>query len=598
MSGRLRSMLGRVPAVAGPLPLGPVSVPPREPVVAKLGWRQISGPLFRKYILLFVAVVGVLLVSNEVFELLFFYSEYKASLVRIQTELADSAAGKIEQFIRDIESQFGWTTQLPWSAGTLEQRRFDGLRLLRQVPAITELAQLDSDGVEQLRVSRLAMDVVGSKANLSKEPKFAEAVANKKYYGPVYFYRESEPYMTLSLAGTRRDAGVSVAEVNLKLIWDVINNIKVGINGKAYLIDANGRLIAHPDISLVLRNTDMTILPQVAAARAGVEADSSEAEEAVDLQGRKVLTVHAPVQPLGWLVFVELPVDEAYASLYQSIRRSTLLLIAGLCLAVLSGVFLARPIVVPIQALRAGAARIGAGDLAQRISVKTGDELELLGDQFNSMASRLQESYADLERKVEVRTQELGQSVEELRALGEVGQAVNSTLDIDTVLSTIVSRAVDISGTDAGAIYVFDDATAEFKLAAAFGMSQAMIDAISEQHVGLNDSHIGPATQRREPVQVTDLNDEPATPLNKIVVEAGFRALLVVPLLRPTPSSACWWCGAASRARFRSRRSGYSKLSPHNRCWRSRMRACSMKSRKRGASSKWRVNTSPNSSPT
>src|SRR5207237_928221 len=125
-----------------------------------------------------------------------------------------------------IESQVGWTTQPPWSAGTIDQRRFDGLRLLRQVPAITELAQLDSAGKEQLKVSRLAMDVVASQGDMSSEPKFAEAVAKKVYYGPVYFRRESEPYMMLALAGTRRDAGVSVAEVNLKLIWDVITAIK------------------------------------------------------------------------------------------------------------------------------------------------------------------------------------------------------------------------------------------------------------------------------------------------------------------------------------------------------------------------------------
>ena len=162
------------------------------------------------------------------FEIWFSYQEHKAALIRIQREQAEAAAAKIGQFVKEIEGQLGWTTQLPWSASTLEQRRFDALRLLRQVPAITELSQLDATGKEQLRVSRLAMDVVGSGLDLSKDPKFTEAVAKKVYYGPVYFRRESEPYMTLAVAGTRRDAGVSVAEVNLKLIWDVISQIKVG----------------------------------------------------------------------------------------------------------------------------------------------------------------------------------------------------------------------------------------------------------------------------------------------------------------------------------------------------------------------------------
>src|SRR4051812_39575785 len=219
------------------------------------GWQQISGPLFRKYVALFLAVVCVALLSNGLFEIWFSYQEHKTSLIRIQREQAEAAAAKIGQFIKEIESQLGWTTQLPWSAKSIEDRRFDALRLLKQVPAITELAQVDSTGIERLRVSRLAMDSVSGTVDLSKDPKFTEAVANKVYYGPVYFRRESEPYMTLSLAGTRKEAGVSIAEVNLKLIRDVVSQIKVGDRGQAYVVDAEGRLIAHPDISLVLRNT-------------------------------------------------------------------------------------------------------------------------------------------------------------------------------------------------------------------------------------------------------------------------------------------------------------------------------------------------------
>ena len=239
---------------------------------------KIRSRLFTKYVALFVAVVAIALLSNGIFEVFFYYREHKASLIRIQHEQAEAAAAKIGQFIKEIESQLGWTTQLPWSAGSLENRRFDALRLLKQVPAITELAQIDASGKERLRVSRLAIDVVDSGLDLSREPKFTEAVANKVYYGPVYFRRESEPYMTLSLAGARRDAGVSVAEVNLKLIWELITQIKVGQKGHAYVINAQGRLVAHPDISLVLRNTDMTHLPQVQAARAGAEGAQGRGE--------------------------------------------------------------------------------------------------------------------------------------------------------------------------------------------------------------------------------------------------------------------------------------------------------------------------------
>src|SRR5262249_56908738 len=115
------------------------------------------------------------------------------------------------------------------------------------------------------------------------------------YYGPVYFRRESEPYMMLSLAGTRRDTGVSIAQVNLKLIWDVVSKIKVGAHGRAYVVDSHGRLIAHPDISLLLRHTDMARLAQVRGARAGSATEA--VQEADDIRGHQALTPHPPLQP-------------------------------------------------------------------------------------------------------------------------------------------------------------------------------------------------------------------------------------------------------------------------------------------------------------
>ncbi|KAG0505575.1 MAG: Sensor histidine kinase RcsC [Candidatus Udaeobacter sp.] len=397
--------------------------------------------LFTKYVGLFVAVVCVALLSNGIFDVFFYYQEHKASLIRIQREQAEAASAKISQFVKEIESQLGWTTQLPWSAGSIEQRRFDALRLLRQVPAITELAQLDASGKERLRVSRLAMDVVASGTDFSKEPKFTEAVARKVYYGPVYFRRESEPYMTLAIAGTRRDAGVSVAEVNLKLIWDVVSQIKVGERGHAYVVDAQGRLIAHPDISLVLRNTDMSRLAQVSAAQTATGGGASErVQESEDIGGRKVLTAYAPVAPLGWLVFVELPVAEAYAPLYAALERLALVLLAALGFAVLAGMFLAGRMVGPIQALRAGAERIGGGDLSQQIRIKTGDELEALADQFNVMAGRLKESYAGLEQKVEERTREVEEKSRQLELASQHKSQFLSSMshELRTPLNAII----------------------------------------------------------------------------------------------------------------------------------------------------------------
>ena len=299
----------------------------RAAAEAKPSGTKIRSRLFTKYVALFVTVVAVALLSNGIFEVFFYYREHKAALIRIQHEQAEAAAAKISQFIKEIESQLGWTTQLPWSAGSIEQRRFDALRLLRQVPAVTELAQVDSTGKERLRVSRLAMDVVDSGLDLSKDPKFTEAVAHKVYYGPVYFRRESEPYMTL-VAG-RHPQGCRRQHCRGQPQADLGRGVAdQGRRERPCLCRRRaGRLIAHPDISLVLRNTDMSKLAQVQAARAGTTDEALEGTK--NIQGQEVLTASAPIAPLGWTMFVELPVEEAYASLYAALQRLAIVLVAA-----------------------------------------------------------------------------------------------------------------------------------------------------------------------------------------------------------------------------------------------------------------------------
>jgi signal transduction histidine kinase/CheY-like chemotaxis protein len=190
--------------------------------------------------------------------------------------------------------------------------------------------------------------------------------------------------------------------------------------------------------------------------------------------------------------------------------------------------------VAPIRVLQAGAARIGAGDLGHRIEVRTGDELEALGEEFNRTAAQLQESYAGLEQKVEARTRELSTALEEVRALGEVGRAVSSTLDLGTVLTTIVSRAVQLSGMDAGAMYEYDEATEEFHLRATENFPEEFLEVARPMPLRKGEGAVGRLAMTRESVQIPDIGapDAYQSRLRDILLRLGHRALLAVPLLR------------------------------------------------------------------
>lgn len=372
--------------------------------------RWLQGKLYSKYAIYFVALVSAALLASGGLGFYFAYRETGAALIALQREKALGAVERIEQFMREIEQQIGWAhSPAMRETQAREQRYLDFLRLLRQAPAITEVQWLDAGGREQLKVSRLGMDRLGSGADLSGDVRFLEARKGTTWFGPVYFHKETEPYMTMAMS-SGRDRGATVAAVNLKFVWDVVSRIRVGAAGYAYVVDASGRLVSHPDISLVLQNTDFSSLPQVRAALtpdAHTIGEVRDPREGRDRAGRAVLAAFAPIPTLGWIVFVEQPFTDAYAPLYSFTARMGLLLLLGLVLSVLAGLLLARRMVTPIKALQAGATQIGAGALDHRIEVKTGDELEALAGEFNRMAARLRDSYSGLEQKVSERTREL-----------------------------------------------------------------------------------------------------------------------------------------------------------------------------------------------
>jgi signal transduction histidine kinase len=222
----------------------------------------------------------------------------------------------------------------------------------------------------------------------------------------------------------------------------------------------------------------------------------------------------------------------------------TLVIIAGISV---TSVFITRRYISrPLLALQNSATAIAQGDLEAFIDTSSSDEIGSLAKDLDVMRDSIKQLFGELsdskdkleeysrtlEQKVEVRTQELARSVEELKALGEVSQAVSSTLDLQKVLATIVAHAADLSGTESGAIYEFDEPSEEFQLRATHRMSEELIQAIREGGVKLGETALGWAGVNREAVQIPDILEEPTYPTSEIMKQEGFRALLAVPLLR------------------------------------------------------------------
>jgi signal transduction histidine kinase/CheY-like chemotaxis protein len=362
--------------------------------------------LFRKYAAYFAGFVTAALLASGLTALYFDYLDTRALVHELEREKARGAALRIQQFVQTIVGQLQAAGALP--AGDAQEQHFELLRLLRQAPAVIDVVRIDGSGRQQLKVSRMGRDELGPGRDWSAHPAVVATREGRPYFGPVYFRQESEPYMTIGVRAGQ--GGLVLAEVNLKFVWEVVSAIRIGDSGYAYVVDAAGRLISHPDIALVLRGTDLSALEPVRRALAGAAAPGDEisiASLAADGRDRRTLTAQAPIPALGWHVFVEQPLAEAFAPLYASALRTALLLVAGIALAVAGGLALARRMTAPIRSLQAGAVRIGEGRLQERVAVATGDELETLADQFNRMAEQLHESYSGLERKIEERTRQL-----------------------------------------------------------------------------------------------------------------------------------------------------------------------------------------------
>jgi signal transduction histidine kinase/HAMP domain-containing protein len=504
------------------------------------GAKRPRGRLVRDYFLISVLLIGGGLITSGLVEIYYRYEESREQLALVQREIAAGAAFKIERFVQEIHNTLKGATRSREIApkGLTLEFRFELEKLLLIAPAVTEAVALDEKGAIRVQASRLRTVLPDSKKDLTTAPSFKQAIQGKSYFGSVHFVRGSEPYMTIAVPIERFAGdviGVLQAEVNLKYIGDVVSSITVGKAGYAYAVTRTGELIAHPDISLVLQRSNVALLDQVKAAFQSSPGQAKpNAIIANNLQGKKVLSSSAVIPSLDWAVILERPVEEAYEPLYASMTRTSALLLVGLGMAVLASLFVARRVVRPVRILREGVERIGTGDLGYRLELKTGDEIEVLAEEFNKMTMQLQESYANLEQKVEDRTRELTESLEQQTATGEIlGVIASSHSDLQPVYHTILGNITRLCESNIAALFLYDGEV--LSTAASYGTTHEFT-----QH--LNSSHPRPshetttrlAALERRTVHVPDLLSDPTfspKPL-ELYQKENVRTVISVPMLR------------------------------------------------------------------
>jgi GAF domain-containing protein/HAMP domain-containing protein len=393
-------------------------------------------PLVARFLLALVAaaVIPVIVVSGV--QIITNLAALRSEVSDSQLEATRNAANVIDAYLEQFEDEM----RLAVRSRSLETASSPGAlldQLLAYNAGYETLTLMDSSGQEIAIKSRYLLFSQQDFTDRADSPEFVTATTVDRYLGPIAFSQFSEPLVTLAIPikdARGQIAGVLSAEINLKYMWDLIGRLETSLGSYAYVVDGDGRLIAHRDSSLVLQGRNLSGLQGVRNALAGRQLTGSY----IGLQGQPVLGAYQGLRQADWIVLVEAPTRQALATVYRSLFFGVAAVAATLVLAIVLGWRLSGVVVRPLKRLQEGVQTIGGGDLAHRIDVQTRDEIGALASAFNGMASELQHVIGTLEQRIADRTRDLEHRAGQLATAADVGRVAASILDLDAMARQVV----------------------------------------------------------------------------------------------------------------------------------------------------------------
>lgn len=342
----------------------------------------------------FLALSLTVLLTASGLEIYFNFQNQKKVVAEQQQLIAQKAADTVKNFIQEKFSLLETAVRL----GNLtnirpEEQQTTLEKLLGINPAFRQIILLNAQKQESAKISRLSTLMPFRLTKEVENAIFSKAGQEKKYISRVYLDEiTGEPLviMAVPVKNVLGDfKGILMAEVNLKFMWDVVNEIKVGTKGLAYVIDKQGRLIAFGNVSRVLKEENLTGLKEVNDFIIGEPLTENKIEIAKGINNTYVVTDHLPLGTPDWAVVIELPVREAYASVIRVLGISAWVIFLGIALTVVAGIYLSRKITKPIIKLRDATRKISTGELDTKINVKLKNEIGELAASFNQMVENL-----------------------------------------------------------------------------------------------------------------------------------------------------------------------------------------------------------------